>query len=102
MFVIGYETTLNSGEPLDIDGVTDIVEAIVDGLDDVGVIPTVRTQGTGDKVPIWIEVVVDSEDLDFAIASAVAHIDAGLHAASHRFPSLTLAPVERRELVLQN
>ncbi len=61
MQVVGVQMILNQeGQPIDPDGVTDILEILSDEMDDAGFIPEISTSATSEGTRLSIEVVTDS------------------------------------------
>jgi hypothetical protein len=78
--VLGLEMSLAADPPMSDDGVTDLIEAIIDALDEHGYPPSVRSTGSGASVRMTVEVVVPSGNLE-SFEAGVAAIRAALGGA---------------------
>lgn len=80
--------SLAASPPMTDDGVTDLIEAIIDALDEHEYPPSVRSTGAGASVRMTVEIVVPGGDLESfeagvsAIRAALGR--AGINAAGAR------------------
>ncbi len=84
MYVVGLALTvtpIDAAAPITPDAVTDMVEAIVDRLDEQGLVPDVGAEGFGPEVKLRIEVLVADDSEARALVSGVTAIEQALEAA---------------------
>jgi hypothetical protein len=81
MAAFSLSVQLRSGSPITADGVTDLVEAVLEELDTLGYLASVSTTGTGALVSMTVTVDTDDADDLAGLRDFTAAVVAALHAA---------------------
>lgn len=78
--LVSLRATLSIAPPVTADGVTDLIEKLVDALDDTGFVADVSTSGVGHTIQIDVSVEVDGPELHALDAGISAIVKAFAHA----------------------